>query len=545
MKLSRSLQPQELPASLKKAALGLLLFLCVFIPFRTPLSDLTFSGIKAIPDVLILLLAAWYAVTVKFRFRFTLHDLLFLIFEASAFVSTVVVNGLSISLFIYQTRAIGIYYILYFVLRNFGFGVRELVPITRTLQAVSVPLCVLGLIEKIFSKSLLFDTDFASGLDRINYARVYSMFYNPNTYGLFLVFTILLTLAIWYFADKKTPLWLYCTLAVSLYMTMSRSSMAILALVLAALFFLVWKGKKVEIQWKKLILWCACMGASALIVSTAAGYAAQLYFDTYGKDAVVSKLSGTQANAVIKVKYLNPQGEECVGYAFYGKTYTDIGCTTPLSEYGSIVFVDNKQYILTHQGGKLLEEFNALPEAEQTNLLDQSIELDGAKRENTIIQNIEDSLQVDATDRFGEIGDDKLYTKENNGRLFAVDLAFRILKDHPVFGTGYGTFGSSASLTWVPDLYYDYDMLEGFYADNQFACVLVETGVVGFVLFMAFLFATLWFHRKHVLKLAVCAIIAWFGVFYNILEIQIGTMLLWSLLSFDFGTLTCRDLLNK
>jgi len=75
--------------------------------------------------------------------------------------------------------------------------------------------------------------------------------------------------------------------------------------------------------------------------------------------------------------------------------------------------------------------------------------------------------------------------------------------------------------------------------------VLVETGVVGFVLFMAFLFATLWFHRKHVLKLAVCAIIAWFGVFYNILEIQIGTMLLWSLLSFDFGTLTCRDLLNK
>ena len=40
-------------------------------------------------------------------------------------------------------------------------------------------------------------------------------------------------------------------------------------------------------------------------------------------------------------------------------------------------------------------------------------------------------------------------------------------------------------------------------------------------------------------------IIAWFGAFYNILEIQIGAMLLWTLLSFDLGQLTHRDLLNK
>ena len=207
--------------------------------------------------------------------------------------------------------------------------------------------------------------------------------------------------------------------------------------------------------------------------------------------------------------------------------------------------MDNKQYVLTHEGGKLLEEFQALSAEEQAALLDQDVDREGAKRENSIIQNIEDSLQVDAADRFDEIGDDKLYTKENNGRLFAVDLAFRIWKDYPVFGTGYGTFGTSASLTWVPDIYYDYDMLEGFYADNQFACVLVETGAVGFVLFLAFLLSTLWFHRKHLLKVVVCVIIAWFGAFYNILEIQIGAMLLWTLLSFDLGQLTHRDLLNK
>ena len=44
----------------------------------------------------------------------------------------------------------------------------------------------------------------------------------------------------------------------------------------------------------------------------------------------------------------------------------------------------------------------------------------------------------------------------------------------------------------------------------------------------------------------------WGGVDANMIDeailgnvIQIGTMLLWSLLSFDFGTLTCRDLLSK
>lgn len=545
MSLFRPHQPQELPAALKKAALGLLLFLCVFIPFRTPLADLTFSGIKAIPDVLILCLAAWYAVTIRFRFRFALHDLLFLAFELWALVSTVVVNHLPVTLFIYQTRAIGIYYILYFVIRNFGLGRDALIAVTRTLQGVSVPLFVLALIEKVFSKSLLFDTDFASGLDKINFGRLYSMFYNPNTYGLFLVFVILLSLTIWYLEDKKTPLWLYCTLAISLYMTMSRSSMAILALVLAFLFLLVWRGKQKPIRWKKLILWCACMGSSALLVSSAAGYAAQLYFNAYGKDAVVDKLSGTQSNAVTKVNYLSSAGEECVGYAFYGITYTDIDCTQPLQDYGAIVFVDDKQYVLTNQGGRLLEEFQALPEGEQAALLDLSVDREGAERENSIILNIQDSFDVSATDRFGEVTDDKLYTTENNGRLFALSLAFRVWGDHPVFGTGYGTFGSSASLTWVPDLYYDYDMLEGFYADNQFACVLVETGGVGMALFLAFLLSTLWYYRCNLLKVIACVIIAWFGVFYNILEIQMGAMLLWSILSLELGAITPKTLLNK
>lgn len=545
MNLTRPHEPQQLPEKLKQAGFLLVLFLCLFIPFRTPLADLTVSAVKAIPDVLILCLAAWYAVAVRFRFRFALHDLVFLAFLAVGFISTVFVNGNGAGLFIYQTRSIGIYYILYFIIRNFGYGQRELIRMTRALQLASVPLFLLAMAEKLFSKTFLFDTDFASGLDKVNFGRLYSMFYNPNTYGLFLVFVILLSLVIWYLADEKTPLWLYCTLAISLYMTMSRSSMMILAAVLLFLFVLVWRGKKITVQWKKLVLWCACMGACALVVTYAVGFAAQIYFEKYGKYAVVENLSNTHANAISKVTYISSSGEECVGYVFGGVTHIDIECTTPLNDYGAVVSVGDNRYILTNQGGRLVEEFLALPPAEQSALLDGSVVRDGEVRQSSVIQNIQNSFDVTASDRFGELDDDKLYTTANNGRLFALQLALRVWGDYPVVGTGFGTFGSSASLTWVPDIYYNYDMLEGFYADNQFACVLVETGAVGFVLFLAFLLCTLWYHRRNLLKVVTCVIIAWFGVFYNILEIQMGAMLLWTILSLDLGRVTPRDLLNK
>ena len=545
MNLTRPHQPQQLPEKLRQAGFLLVLFLCLFIPFRTPLSDLTVSAVKAIPDVLILCLAGWYAVAVKFRFRFTLHDLLFLAFLAVGLVSTVLVNGNGVGLVVYQTRSIGIYYILYFVIRNFGFGKGELVAVTRTLQLVSLPLFALAMIEKIFSKTILFNPAVSATLDKINFGRLYSMFYNPNTYGLFLVFVLVLSLAIWYLEDKKTPLWLYCTLCISLYMTMSRSAMMILAAVLAVLFLLAVRSKQIAIQWKKLVLWCLCMGASALVVSYAAGYVAQIYFDKVGKYNVVLTLSENQASAVTPVTYLNSQGEKCTGYTFYGITYTDKECTKPLDDYGSVVFVDNKQYVLTNEGGKLLEEFQALSEAEQSVLLDGAVVRDGAFRENTIINNIQDSFDVDTTDRFGDLQDEKMYSASTNGRLYSLVTAFTIAADHPIVGVGFGSYGSSASLTWVPEIYEDYEIRELFYADNQFACVLAETGFVGFALFMAFLLSTLWYHRKHLLKVIACVIIAWFGVFYNILEIQMGAMLLWTILALDLGKLTPKDLLGK
>lgn len=527
-------EPRPLPETLKKAGFVLLLFLCWFIPFRVPLADLTLDAIKALPDVLVLLLAVWYAIEIRFRFRFQPQDILFLAFEAVALVSTVLVNRLPVTLFIYQTRSIGIYYILYFTLRNFGLGERELVTFTKHLQAVSVPLFLLALVEKITSKTMLFSKAVLSGINASsNFSRVYSMFYNPNTYGLFLIFTILLSLWLALYGSYRTRGWIYALLATSLYMTMSRSSMLILAAGLALLLVLALREKK--LQWKPLAKDAALVLLCVLAIPYLSGVAAARYYDARAQYQLMDRIrEGTsQAAYITEVSYTAPDGTEHTGYVFYDITYLDKECTTPLNEYGCIVHTKNASYILTKEGGKKVEEFYALPQSEQDALLEGgSGWRRDENRDNQVLSNVRDSFDVSSGTRFGELKDQQMYTSDYNGRLYSVVMAGKILRDHPVFGTGFGTFGSSASLTWEPPIYRTYKLRENFYADNQYACVLAETGALGFVLFFAFLLCTLLRCKKALLKVIACVTIGWFGLFYNILEVQIGAFLLWSILSF-------------
>ena len=543
--LSPASSHPEVSPKLRQAGLFVLLFLCFFIPFRTPLSDNTFSAVKAIPDLLILCLLGWYAISVRFKFRFTLPDLLFIAFELLALVSTLFVNRLGIGLFIYQTRSIGIYYILFFVLRNLGFAQREFCLFTRALQIASLPLFLLALVEKVFCKTVLFNPAFAATLDKINYSRLYSMFYNPNTYGLFLVFVVLMSLFMAYFYGKKTHPVIYFTLFAALYLTMSRSSMMILAacLILVLIAFVKKLGKSFPV--KRFMITFACIAVATAALSAAVTYASNWYFDVKGQYIIMDRIFPNLKHETTTVKYLTPDGEEREGYVYNGATYLDKMLTKPLSECGSVVFVDNKEYILTVNGGMLLGEFMALDAAEQSKLIGSNIDRLDIIRDNSYLENIKSSLGVSSGDRFSELGTDVLYSQYTNMRLQSVVTALEVAAKQPLFGSGYGTYGSSASLTWDVPHYKELGLYNGFYADNQYACVVAETGFAGLVLFMAFLLTTLWQYRKNLLKLLACLIIGWFGIFYNILEIQIGAMLLWSLLSIELPQLTVRDILGK
>lgn len=537
-------EPQQLPKRLKQAAMALLIFLCVFIPFRLPLADLTFSGIKAIPDLLVLALAVWYAIAVRFRFRFLLHDLLFAAFLLLGSVSAVLVNGNSISLAIYQIRSLGVYYILYFVIRNFGFGRKEFITLTRVLQGVSLPIFVLALIEKITSKTVLFSDALAKTIDKINFSRVYSTFQNPNTYGLFLVFIIVFSIAIWYTDGKKTPVWLYCTLGSALYMTMSRSSVIILIAILAAVFLLAVLGRQVKIAWKRFIPSLLCILAVSIAVGYGSNPAAKAYYDLKARYDIVSPLSPTQKEKVTVITYTTPTGETMTGYVFFDHVYTDENCTRPLKLYGSVLHLADGDYVFTATGNVPKAEYDNKTDQEKTDIENATGEPDDAFRDNIYTDKIEDSFEVGIGDRFENMGDDKMKDQSYNGRLYSITMSLTLLKDHPILGVGFGSYGSSSSLTWIPDVYREYGIVGKFYADNQFACVLAETGVVGFAVFIAFLLAGMWYYRKNLIKLIACIIIAWFGVFYNILEIQIGAMLLWSLLALDLGEITPKSFIR-
>ena len=615
-------QARPLPPALPKAGFALLLFLCVFIPFRTPLADATVSAVKAIPDVLILILLVWYAVAIRFRFRFQPQDFLFLALEALAFVSTVFVNHLSVSLFIYETRSIGIYYILYFVIRNFGYGKRELELMTGTLQLVSLPLFVLGLVEKITSKTVLFNLTFAAGLSTSNYGRLYSMFYNPNTYGLFLVFVVFLSVWTRLRTGRKTPVWMYATLCISLYLTISRSSMLLLAAVL--LVTLIYAIRQKLVRWKSLILNLVIVAAATAVVSVGVNAAANVYYDKVARYVEFpSNVSApVDPNAVYETVYYTPEGEECTGWVYQGHTYIDQDCTLPLTRSGSIVGKKGgKQYILTKDGGVLLERFNTLSKAEQEELLSadrylptrvnpadvrqvvcyspegeeyigytyQGITFTDAecttpltrsgtivgkvgyqqyivtRKGNILLERFEklsqeeqddllsadrtfnsgeehsmsgtigDALHFGASDRFLNMFNKTHYTYDNNGRVYSLVNAVRVALDHPIFGAGFGTFGSAASLTWYPTLYMEYSIKTNFYADNQYTCIMAETGFLGLAIFLAFLVVTLIRQHRDLPQFLACCIIGIFGLFYNVLEVQIASMLLWSLLSMDLG----------
>lgn len=537
MHLFSTTKGQTLPPMLKKAGLYLLLFLCVFIPFRTPLADLTVSGVKALPDVLILALAGWYVLAARFRLRFTLPDVLFLAFEGLALVSTLK-NGIPVTLWIYETRSIGIYYILYFVVRNFGFGKKELTLLTRTLQGVSLPLFALALVEKISSKTLLFSPAALANINiSTNFSRVYSMFYNPNTYGLFLTFVILLSLWLALRLEEKTPVWMYVLLGAALYFTMSRSSMLILAAGLAVLFVCALREKK--LRWKRLALQLLTVVAGVVVLFQGAGWAAGKYYTAKAQYKLTDKVMEgySEAQYIVEVPYVTPDGVEHTGYVYHDITYIDKECTTTLNEYGSIVYSTGNgkttAYILTKNGGMKLTEFQQLPAETQADLITGEGQRRDENRTSQILDAAKDSMNISAGDRFTELGDSNMYTADFNGRFYSLMMAWKVIEDYPLLGTGFGTFGSSASLTWTPPTYGTYVLRENFYADNQYACVMAETGLLGLAVFLAFLFTTLFGWRKSLLKVMACVIIGWFGLFYNILEVQIGAFLLWAILSME------------
>lgn len=121
-----------------------------------------------------------------------------------------------------------------------------------------------------------------------------------------------------------------------------------------------------------------------------------------------------------------------------------------------------------------------------------------------------------------------------NGRLFIIKKGLIIFKDYPIIGTGFGTFGSAASRMITPDIYSKYDLNTSFYSDNEYIKVVVETGIIGTIIFALFILSLLYkfFKTKSYYKLFIFIVFLFIGMFYNIFEMQVLCYVLY--LSFMF-----------
>ena len=151
--------------------------------------------------------------------------------------------------------------------------------------------------------------------------------------------------------------------------------------------------------------------------------------------------------------------------------------------------------------------------------------------ENTVAP---DEISGGISNRFTEtFSDDTLELMKESGRMFYIKKGFEILKDYPITGAGFGTFGGSATLSYDSPIYEEYginsDIYGGknFYSDNQYIQVIAETGALGVILFAGFLLAMVWMYwkeRKTVFGQYLFGL--WFatgvaGFFYNIWELKV------------------------
>lgn len=141
------------------------------------------------------------------------------------------------------------------------------------------------------------------------------------------------------------------------------------------------------------------------------------------------------------------------------------------------------------------------------------------------------SFAVESTRIKETFNTDTFEKSKTTGRLFIVYKGFEIFEDYPVIGTGFGTFGDSASKVYSSPHYSHYDVRFNIYSDNQYIQIITQTGVVGVISFAVFLLGMLvvfWKRRKQSTTafplLAMLISVYWCGFIYNIWEDKTFTL---------------------
>lgn len=431
---------------------SLLFILFIYFPARPLFMELN-GGLTYSGDLIILTL--FFSLILE---RFKKNDWSFskyhftMSFWLFCLVGTVaaLITGVGILSIFFELRALLITFLLLYIIGELNLERKDIFHFLKATLVFTVILCLHGLIEKIFSRTILLPHAWEMwNLSSANRMRIYGAAANPNVFALYLSIQLFLSFFLFRSLKKYKVLVFLASilLAGTLLLTYSRGTM--IAFGFAALIFLFWTRNK--------------------------------SFLTYSLGACLLGL---------------------------------------LLIYYPVLFASNK-----------VELSAAVP------------------MDNLVIgSNTASDHEQALSGRFSEMFSDKILQQSTEwGRLYVVFKGIEIFKDHPILGTGLGTFGDSATLSFPSPIYGEYQIGERMYTDNQYIQILVQTGMLGFLailIFIIFSFRKIATSKKGVFgAFTACLLLAALtaGLFYNILEDKTFTLFFYSCL----GITLQKDIILK
>lgn len=470
----------------KKVFYLLLLFLSIFIPLREFISYLTCDYVKFIPDAIIWGMLIFYTIKNKFKISLKNYDILFILFIGIGFISCII-NSVSILAFALQVRSIGTMYVLFYLLREIGLEKTEYNKILEILAYINTIVIIIAIFEFLSNKALFFPQEWANSITySSNLARTYSLMKNPNTFATYSFLLMVLFYSKCETNLKKIHLMYFLLVFIGILLSASRSTLIITIMFL--LFLLI-----------KAIYNKFFYNVIAMIL---------VFIISFG---IVFGLE--------QMKNLD-KFHQFVSDIIYNEKDDIPLISKPENDKPSSDTNDN---------------INSTPNNENTSPENNSG--NSSNSDNTTNSNNSNSItnkvpasngNITLLERWEEIATG--VTMENSkyeGRIYNIKKGFEILKDYPIIGTGFGTYGSAGSMMITPKIYEKYNLTEKFYADNEYIKIIVETGIIGTMIFGAFCLTILYQSVKE--KNLYCLVFQLFfffiGLFYNVFELQVLCLL--------------------
>lgn len=176
------------------------------------------------------------------------------------------------------------------------------------------------------------------------------------------------------------------------------------------------------------------------------------------------------------------------------------------------------------------------------NLLADYVQIESNIGEENIEEGEKPATNIPKTSFLGRLktmlSDETIQASTEWGRIYIVLKGLEIFREHPIVGTGFGTFGDAATLSFGSPIYDEYKISDGIYTDNQYIHILVSTGIIGTLLLLIFLIQMLRkllpsiSHRERSLFLSITIVLLFSCLYYNVIEDKSFMLFYFSLLGF-------------